>query len=108
MEANPNGWTTISLTFEEGSAEAVATINGSNKLLIGLDNVYRTTRRDGLGEEAARGHWEGGDSFVLDDHVLGTFLHWKLRVSFPGDELLIDAKEQVIGAGGVVRGRLVP
>jgi hypothetical protein len=108
MEPNPNSWTTISLAFQEGSAEAVATINGNNKLLIGLDNIYRTTDQGGGAASALRGHWEGGHTFVVDQHALGAFQQWQYRLTFPGDRLLINAREKVTGAGGAMTGRMAP
>jgi CubicO group peptidase (beta-lactamase class C family) len=107
MEVDPNGWTTISLTLREGSAEAEATINGSEPLLIGLDNVPRTTWDGDVGH-AARGRWEGEDTFVVEDHVLGDFRQWQYRLTFEGDRLRVDGWEQVTGATIAATGRRAP
>ncbi len=107
MTANPFGWTTIALTFTEGSAEAVATINGSSKLLIGLDNVFRTSW-NGSAVEAARGHWEGPDSFVVDDETLGGYMQYQYRMTFSGSQVQIGIKDQLSGGSIDVYGRQAP
>ncbi len=108
LDPNANGWTTLSLSFPEGSPEASVTVNGALTLPIGLDNVYRTTDSGNGALEAMRGHWEGDSTFVIDHHFLGEFMQWRHRVSFQGDQMLIDLGEQVTGAAGTVRGHLAP
>ncbi len=107
MDANPNGWTTLSLTFDEGSSDAEVTINGGEQRLIGLDNVYRTSWSQSGGYEALRGHWEGDDTFVIDDQIIGDFrLAQQFRATFAGDQLLIKAIQTVTGATQSVTGHL--
>ncbi|MGE5602511.1 MAG: serine hydrolase [Nitrososphaerales archaeon] len=101
---NPAGWQTMSLSFEEGSPEATATINGTQKAPIGLDNVYRTTGGQNRGV-ALRGHWEGEDTFVVENNNLGIFLQWEYRITFPGDGVRIEVRELVNGNTATVTGR---
>jgi CubicO group peptidase (beta-lactamase class C family) len=108
MDDNPFGWTTLSLAFQAGSPEAVATINGSSKLLIGLDNVYRLTQHDDV-SEAVRGHWAGADTLVIDDHIPGDMFQWQYTVTFSDDQLQVELRELVNGgATYTARGRPAP
>ena len=106
MDANSNGWTTTSLTFAEGSAEAEVTINGTEQLPVGLDNVYRTTSNNGV-SEALRGRWEGDDTCVIDDQKPGDFMLWEqYRLTFTGDQLFVQATQMPTGAMQSVTGHL--
>ena len=40
--------------------------------------------------------------------MLGAFLQWQHRLTFPGDGLKIDSRELVTGAADSLTGRLAP
>lgn len=105
MESNPNGWTTVSLSFTEGVAQATVSVNGV-EFAVGLDNLYRTNA-NGRAAEAMRGHWEG-DTFVVDNHLVGEAFQYQSRITFPGDQIVVEATEQVMGTKTSARGRVTP
>jgi CubicO group peptidase (beta-lactamase class C family) len=105
QDNNPAGWKSITLTFEEGSPEAkasVAAVSGANTLTqtvaIGMDNVYRVERSPDGGFTARRGYW-------LDDHTLVVrqlqsspdLQETEIRAEFNGDRLSMHAEEVVFG-----------
>ncbi len=108
VDANSRGWTTFSPAFTEGSPEASVTLNGSARILVGLDGVYRTTDMGSGALDALRGHWEGEDTFVVDQNQPGYFQQWQYRLAFPGDRIVVEAREQVTGATETLTGRVAP
>lgn len=106
MQDNPLGWKTISVTFEEGKPEALATVvtaRGTDTIkstvAVGLDNIYRLEPLDPGNFAARRGHW-------IDDHTLlvRQMQSWpdieetEIRVDFSPEKLKIHAEEMVFGA----------
>lgn len=61
----------------------------------GLGSV-RITRTPGLAM-ALRGHWEDGDTFVLEYMMLDMLQEFEVRLTFTGDELDVVGDERVFG-----------
>jgi hypothetical protein len=105
MQDNPLGWKTVSVTFEEGKPEAMATVvivRGTDTIkstvAVGLDNIYRLEPLDPGNFIARRGHW-------IDDHTLlvRQMQSWpdievtEIKADFSPDKLKIRAEEVVFG-----------
>ena len=99
MDENPSGWKSLSITFEEGKPEAVATLvdsTGENRVAIGLDNVYRTTEMPDGNSINVRGQWEDENTFVQRQVQPQPDLEEALiRLEFTGDELNIHGDEVI-------------
>jgi len=101
FEENPFGWQTMIFTFQPGAGEAKITINGARQASIGLDNRYRIFAVDNKTfPQAFRGHWENGDTFVIEDPILGQVQENLIRVKFSGDTVDITAQEKYSGNNG--------
>jgi hypothetical protein len=97
FEDNPVGWRTLRLTFQDGADVARHALNDDpREALTGLDNLYRVTRTPGLAM-ALRGHWENGDTFVLEYVMLDMLQEFEVRLTFTGDELDVVGDERVFG-----------
>ncbi len=107
MESNVNGWKTFALTFEDGSPEAIMTIDGAGKVAIGLDNAWRTTDVPSTGKVALRGQWQEDGTLAFDADTLGSAQLWRYRLSL-GQDLKIEGKEEVSGAAYTMTGHLAP
>jgi len=110
MDDNPAGWRTATLTFQEGADTAAVTIEsdqGSGTLTVGLDNLYRTPDAPALGSGGLRGHWENGDTFVVEEVRLGEIIEYEYRLTFVGNELNVTVQERIFGgAPGELHGTL--
>jgi CubicO group peptidase (beta-lactamase class C family) len=96
---NPFGWETMIFGFLDGADEAKVTVNGTRQVTIGLDNAYRESRLDDKTfPQEFRGYWEGVDTFVVEDLVLGNGAigygaQLTLRFQFSGDTVHIIQQE---------------
>ena len=95
LEANPFGWHTLSFYFQDNADEARVTIDDAGQLPIGLDNVYRSPAgTDSPFPECVRGHWENGDTFVVEAVALGQMMESTNRIQFEGDTLHLAWEEK--------------
>ena len=101
MESNSLGWQKLSLAFGEGSDAAFLTIDGSGRVAIGLDNVFRVTEIPGLGPTAMRGRWEGADTFVIEAMSVGNPVESRLELTFAGDAVNVSFEDMVFGGPAV-------
>jgi CubicO group peptidase (beta-lactamase class C family) len=109
FEENPFGWRTMIFTFQPGSDEAKITINGMRQFPVGLDNRYRIySVENPTFPQAFRGHWDDGDTFVIEDPVLGQVQDNTIRVKFTGEAIDIAAQEKYSGNQVEVQGTLDP
>jgi len=99
------GWETLELVFEEEAATAQLHLNDYPALDVGLDNVYRLSNWDVIGELLLRGRWEDEQTFIIDypypaagTPALGELGETEFRLKFTGDTLEV-AAEQTIFAG---------
>ncbi len=63
---NPVGWQKLALVFEPGSVQAKLFLDDYPPLAIGLDNLYRQSTLESLGDLHLRGRWIGQNTFVVD------------------------------------------
>lgn len=107
LEDNPFGWHTLVFTFKEGESKASVVIDGIRQLEFGLDNVYRLSSMDDSSfPEALRGHWEGRDTLVVEDILLGQSFRTISRVQFSGQSLHLDWQELSSGQKIEIQGVL--
>lgn len=109
LEQNPQGWTTLTFTFQPGSDEAILSLADTPDIKIGLDNTYHLTEdSDGRGRPIGlRGAWQGDNTLSLDYLTLGEFLETKAIVVFDGDQISMSISSKYSpGTPVVVRGNL--
>ncbi len=106
MDDNGYGWKSFSLSFEIGEAAIeVHRQEGSVKLPIGLDNVFRITDLAGIGTLAERGAWLDDHTFQLSERFLGDSTRGEFRFVFQGDRIEVTAKGLDSGFLETFRGR---
>jgi CubicO group peptidase (beta-lactamase class C family) len=109
LEDNAFGWHTISLTFKQGAAEGTVTLDGQRVVKVGLDGLYRAYgAEDPTFPQAVRGHWEGPDTFVVEDLYLGQTMQFTFRIQFSGDTVHLTALERDSGTTLEAQGSLSP
>jgi hypothetical protein len=109
LEDNPFGWHTMTFTFQDDVDEATVTIDGTQQITIGMDNVYRTyTFEDSMFPQEFRGRWESMDTFLVEDIVLGQTVKVISRIQFSGDVIHINWKETYSGSGVEIQGAQNP
>ncbi|MEO8285227.1 MAG: serine hydrolase [Chloroflexota bacterium] len=102
---NPAGWKSLTLTFKENNAEALATleaVNGtttvSQTVAIGLDNVYRLEKLQNGSFAARRGHWADDHTLVIRHLQSPPDLEeTEIRADFSGDSIKVHVEEMVFG-----------
>lgn len=97
LEYNPFGWQTFSFSFSEGKATASFTVNGSDELAIGLDNLFRVTELPGPSRLALKGHWERGAAFVIEAASVDSPAKSTLEVTFAGSEINATLQDTIFG-----------
>jgi CubicO group peptidase (beta-lactamase class C family) len=109
FEENPLGWQSIEFNFEPGTDSTQVIFNDAVHLEIGLDNLYRLSKTESLGELLLRGQWIDGQTFMLEypyplfgQNTLGELGHTQARFRFQGDDLQVTAKELIFGTEPVV------
>jgi hypothetical protein len=96
---NPFGWTSMILSFQDGSDEAKVTINGVRQYTLGMDNLYRIFTIDNpLFPDAVRGQWENQETLVVEDIKLGQLENTTLRIQFSGEDINIALQEKYSGS----------
>lgn len=101
---NALGWNHLEFAFEEGAPTAQLQLEDFPVLEIGLDNIYRFSTGEAIGELFLRGRWSDEQTFVVDypyppygSHVLGELGETEFRFKFSGDELEVTAEELIFG-----------
>lgn len=110
LEANPFGLAKLSLkflsqpealvqlTFADGHAESHS---------IGLDGVARRSAGGRFGLPVGlKGHWERGQTFVLDYDEIANINHYLLMLGFDGPRLTVQATEKTGQAEAKFNGKL--
>lgn len=104
FEENPLGWGTLEFRFDEGSKTAQLQLQDLPLLEIGLDNIYRLSKGEALGELLLRGRWTDEQTFVVDypypaagATVLGELGETEFLFKFRGDTLEISVDQLVFG-----------
>jgi hypothetical protein len=105
---NPMGWETLEMDFEAGSPIAQVTLNGV-PILVGLDNIYRTSELISGYDLLLRGHWTGENVFLLDYPypttgvtTLGELGESQFMFRFTGDIMQVTVEQLVFGGEPIV------
>jgi hypothetical protein len=98
------GWESLEFVFEKGSETAQLHLSDFPTLEIGLDNIYRLSKDEALGELLLRGRWVDEQSFLIDypypavgAPVLGELGETEFRFTFVGNEVKVSAEEKIFG-----------
>jgi hypothetical protein len=77
---------------------------------IGLDRRFRVIEGpDGAMATAFRGWWEGEDTFVVEELMLGALVEYEFHLTFTGGDVDIAVQERFFGGDPiVVHGTLQP
>jgi CubicO group peptidase (beta-lactamase class C family) len=101
---SPLGWDHLEFTFEEGAPTAQLQLEDFPVLEIGLDNIYRRSTGEEIGELFLRGRWRDEQTFVIDypyppygSPVLGELGQAEFRFRFSGDQLQVTVEELIFG-----------
>jgi CubicO group peptidase (beta-lactamase class C family) len=101
MEKNEAGVEIITLVFEEGKAEAYASVTSAGqevKAELGLDNLYRITKNPSSDSVIALvGRWEDGTTFLVRRLNFDTVDEEEWRLVFEGSHLQAHVEERVFG-----------
>jgi CubicO group peptidase (beta-lactamase class C family) len=114
LEENAMGWTSFALAFRgQEAALSMAFGDVSEQLAIGLDGVHRVGHYGQIGELfkagggywsgptwteiAARGRWEGEDTFVVTLTPLEGVLDYPLAFEFDGDRVAVSLRFKLYG-----------
>ncbi len=99
------GWQSLEFTFEQGQDTAQLQLSGFPLLEIGLDNLYRLSTGETIGEMLLRGEWIDEQTFLIDypypaygTPVLGELGETEFRFTFEGDNLQVAVEQITFGA----------
>lgn len=101
-------------TRPDRSTMTIGTEEGTYRLAVGLDGLYRMTPTDRFGRMprdnriAVRGRWTGDQSFAMDYMDLGDPNHARLNVNFSEDRISISADFELIGLHLMLSGIRAP
>jgi hypothetical protein len=103
------GWINVKLVFEEGAETARLYLQGFPTLEIGLDNIYRLSSGDSIGELLLRGRWLDEQTFVVDypypaagAPTLGELGETEFQFKFMGDQLEVTMQQLVFGGEAMI------
>jgi hypothetical protein len=99
---NPFGWKSITFHFEEGADSAEIEFDDGQKLVVGLDNLYRVQEIPGTGPVGFRGAWDREDRFTLQQIFPGTWMEFEINLTVKGNQVIIFQKN-VVDGGNLVR-----
>lgn len=101
---NISGWQTLDLVFTPGSPVAQLHLNGSGSIEIGLDNLYRQSNEESLGELLLRGRWVDERTFLIDypyppagQPRLGELGKTTFQLSFDKDTVEVTIRSLIFG-----------
>jgi CubicO group peptidase (beta-lactamase class C family) len=101
---NSLGWDHLEFAFEEGAPTAHLQLQDFPVLEIGLDNIYRLSTGEAIGELFLRGRWRDEQTFVIDypyppygSPLLGELGETEFRFRFSGDQLEVTVEELIFG-----------
>jgi CubicO group peptidase (beta-lactamase class C family) len=103
------GWENLQFVFEEGSKTAQLHLSDYPVLEVGLDNIYRLSTGESIGELLLRGRWADEQTFIIDypypaagTPVLGELGETEFRFKFIGDTLEVTAEQLIFGGEAVM------
>jgi CubicO group peptidase (beta-lactamase class C family) len=108
FDENIMGWKTLEFVFEEGAETAQLYLSDFPVLEIGMDNLYRLSGDESIGELLLRGRWVDEQTFVIDypypaagTPTLGELGETEFQFRFAGDTVEV-AVEQLVFGGEVI------
>lgn len=109
FDENPLGWDELEFTFEPGAETAQLRLNADADIQIGLDNIYRESASEALGDLLLRGRWANEQTFVVDYPypaggmpILGELGETEFRFRFVEDKLEVTIQQDVFGGPPLV------
>ena len=103
------GWETLEFLFEENTTTAQIYLSNFPALEIGMDNLYRISRGEAIGELLLRGRWVDDQTFVVDypypavgTPTLGELGETEFQFEFTGDQVEVTVQQIVFGGEAVV------
>jgi hypothetical protein len=109
FDENPLGWQNLEFAFEEGARTVQLSLSDYPVLEIGLDNIYRLSTGESVGELLLRGHWADKETFIIDypypasgPPVLGELGETEFGFKFVGDKLEVTVEQLVFGGEAII------
>ena len=106
---NPMGWKSLEFAFEEGAQTARLRLSDFPLLEIGMDNLYRLSTDEAIGELLLRGSWTDEQTFVIDypypamgSPTLGELGETEFQFKFTGDKLEVTVQQLVFGGESII------
>jgi CubicO group peptidase (beta-lactamase class C family) len=106
---NPMGWESLEFAFDEGAQTARLQLSDFPLLEIGMDNLYRLSTDEAIGELLLRGSWTDEQTFVIDypypavgSPTLGELGETKFQFKFTGDNLEVTVQQLVFGGEAII------
>ena len=106
---NPMGWKSLEFVFEEGAETAQLQLSDFPLLKIGMDNLYRLSTSDAIGELLLRGRWINEQTFVIEYPYptvggprLGELGETEFQFKFTGEQLEVTVEQLVFGGEAIV------
>jgi hypothetical protein len=103
------GWKSLKLVFDQGAETAQLHLDDLPVLEIGLDNIYRLSAGESVGELLLRGRWTDGQTFVVDypypaagTPTLSELGDTQFQFKFTGGQLDVTVQQLVFGGEPVV------
>jgi hypothetical protein len=110
LDANPLGLKAFSLTFgpqSKASMRITFVDSHSENRPIGMDGVPRLSPGGRFGLPVGiKGNWESDNVFLLDYDEVANINHYRLRLSFSGDNVAIQLNENTSRSEDKFRGKL--
>ena len=109
FDENIMGWETLEFAFEDGAETAQLYLSNFPVLEIGMDNLYRLSTGETIGELLLRGRWVDEQTFVIEypypavgTPALGELGETEFRFRFIDDKLDITVQQLVFGGEAIV------
>jgi CubicO group peptidase (beta-lactamase class C family) len=109
FDENIMGWETLEFAFEDGSETAQLYLSNFPVLEIGMDNLYRQSSGEAIGELLLRGRWVDAQTFVIEYPYpvvgapsLGELGETEFRFQFIDDKLDVTVQQLVFGGEAIV------
>ncbi len=109
FDENIMGWETLQFAFEEGAETAQLRLSDLPLLQIGMDNLYRLSTGEAIGELLLRGRWIDDKTFGIDYPYpiaggprLGELGETEFQFKFTGDQLEVTVEQLVFGSEAIV------
>jgi CubicO group peptidase (beta-lactamase class C family) len=106
---NPMGWESLEFHFEEGAQTARLQLSDFPLLEIGMDNLYRLSTDETIGELLLRGRWTDEQTFAIDypypavgSPTLGELGETEFQFKFTGDKLEVTVQQLVFGGESII------